>query len=334
MKQFLLGSVLLAILSCGNPANTGYKTIGNIEVMDTALYAIVDTGAKAEIIAKGFEWSEGPLWLEDRQMLLFSDVPANIVYKWTAEKGKEIYLERSGYTGTVHRGGEIGSNGLLLNNKGQLVLCQHGDRRVALMEMPLDTPVAIFKTIAGSYQSKKFNSPNDAVYNSRGDLFFTDPPYGLERNMQDSLKEIPFQGVYKVNAVGEITLLTDSVSRPNGIALTPDEKTLLVANSDGKKPVWYAFDFDSTGALIHPRIFYDATAAAASAKGSPDGMKIDRQGNVFATGPGGIWIFNKNGKPLGRINIPENTSNCAFSKDEKTLYVTADMYVLRIKLRG
>jgi gluconolactonase len=330
MNKLILFVTLVCLASCTQPT---YKTIGSIERLDPALDAIVDKNAVVEIIAEGFDWSEGPLWVEDQQMLLFSDVPANTIYKWTAAKGKEVYLTPSGYTGAAQRGGETGSNGLLLNSKGQLVLCQHGNRQLALMEAPVATPQPIYKTIAGGYQQKKFNSPNDAVYNSHGELFITDPPYGLERNMKDSLKEIPFQGVYKISAAGEVLLLTDSVTRPNGIAFMPGEKTLLVANSDPAKPVWYAFDIDTAGLFTNARIFYNAAPVTAGTKGLPDGMKVSRNGIVFATGPGGVWIFDKSAKVLGKILIPESTSNCAFSADEKTLYITADMYVLRLKMR-
>jgi gluconolactonase len=230
MFRILLVAIMSILLSCNN--NNHYKTIGTIERTDASLNSIISENAKAEIIAEGFNWSEGPLWIEDQKMLLFSDVPENTIYKWTEEKGKEVYLKPSGYTGNTPRGGEMGSNGLVLNKEGKLVLCQHGNRQMAWMNADLANPKPLFKTIADSYLSKKFNSPNDAVYRSNGDLFFTDPPYGLEKNVNDSLKEIPFQGVYKVSSGGEVKLLTDSITRPNGIAFMPGEKTLIIANSD------------------------------------------------------------------------------------------------------
>ncbi|MEO6720739.1 MAG: SMP-30/gluconolactonase/LRE family protein, partial [Ferruginibacter sp.] len=285
-----------------------------------------------EIIAEGFEWSEGPLWIEQDKMLLFSDVPKNIIYKWTAEKGKEVYLTPSGYTGTIARGGETGSNGLLLNSDGKLVLCQHGDRRMGMMNAPLTSPKPDFVSLADNYNGKKFDSPNDAVFHPNGELYFTDPPYGLEKNVEDKNKEAPYQGIYKVSKKGEVTLLTDSVTRPNGIAFFPDHKTVLIANSDPLKPIWYAFDLDSAGLFVNGRIFYDASAAAKTAEGMPDGLKITRNGTVFATGPGGVWIFNKDAKLLGKIRINALASNCSFSGDEKTIYITADMYVLKVKL--
>ena len=309
------------------------RTLGSIERIDPSLDAIVDNNAKVEIIAEGFEWSEGPLWLKDQNMLIFSDVPKNIVYKWTEGKAAETYLTPSGYTGeNSPYSGEEGSNGLFLSNDGKLVLCQHGDRKVSLMDAPLDAPAAKFLPLADNFEGKKLNSPNDGTFNSKGDLFFTDPPYGLPKQAEDSTKEIPFQGVYRVSN-HQIVLLTDSVTRPNGIALFPGEKTLIVANSDPAKAVWYTFDLAENDSITNGRVFYDATANT-SEKGLPDGLKIDKQGNVFATGPGGVWIFNKEGKVLGKIKIPEATSNCALSPDEKTLYVTADMYVVRIKLRS
>ena len=309
-----------------------YKTIGTIERADAALDSIVSNDAKIEVIAEGFDWSEGPLWIESEKMLLFSDVPQNTVYKWTEEKGKEVYLTPSGYTDSIKRGGEMGSNGLTVDPNGNLVLCQHGNRQMAKMDAPINNPRPAFVSIANNYRGKKFNSPNDAVYYN-GELFFTDPPYGLEKQSEeDPKKEIPFQGVYKVKPNGEVILLTDTLTRPNGIAFLPGGKTLIVANSDPKKPYWYAFDVVNDS-LTNARIFHSAVVNDSTLKGLPDGFKVNSSGTVFATGPGGVWIMDKEGKLLGKIKVPEATSNCALSPDEKTLYVTNDMNVLRIKLR-
>jgi len=334
MNRILLIAIMSALLSCNNEKEKeSYKTMGTIEKMDPALDAIIDVNTKPEIIADSFDWSEGPLWIEAQKMLIFSDVPQNIIYKWTEEKGKEVYLTPSGYTSNIPRGGEMGSNGLVLNPDGKLTLCQHGNRQMAWMDADLADPKPNFKTIADNYQGKKLNSPNDACYRSNGDLFFTDPPYGLLKNVDDSSKELPFQGVYKFSKSGGIKLLTDSLTRPNGIAFMPGEKTLIVANSDPEKKNWYAFDIDANDSLINPRIFHSAQASDTTEKGLPDGMKINKDGVVFATGPGGVWIMDKDGKLLGKIRVPEATSNCAFSPDQKTLYVTNDMYILRIRLK-
>ncbi len=332
MKKYLSFLLLLLLFNCSSlHRHTSSITMRLDPLIDSILSR---DPLSVEIIADGFAWSEGPLWIEKSHMLLFSDVPHNTIYQWTEAKGKEIYLTPSGYTDTIKRGGETGSNGLTLDNEGKLILTQCGNRQIARMNASLDTPAVKFTSLAGNYQGKKFNSPNDVIVNSKGEIFFTDPPYGLEKNMADPLKEIPFQGVYKIKKTGELILLTDSITRPNGILLLPGEKTLLVSNSDPDKPNWYAFDIVGDS-LANGRIFYSLAnyPKIPNEKGLPDGMKADHKGNVFATGPGGIWIFNKTGKLLGRINVAEATSNCALSPDEKTLYVTNDMNVLRIKLR-
>ncbi len=330
MKTLFYVLALITFISCSQKEN---KTIGSIERIDVALDAIIQNDPKVEVIADGFKWSEGPVWIKEQNMLLFSDVPTNTIYKWTAEKGKEVYLIPSGYTGTeTHYSNEPGSNGLTLNSEGKLVLCQHGDRRVVIMDAPLTAPEAKFITLIDNYRGKKLNSPNDAVFRSNGDLFLTDPPYGLPKQENDPSREIPFQGVFKVSN-GVASLITDSLTRPNGIAFFPGEKTLLVANSDPGKATWYAFDLLENDSVANARVFYDATENTKTEKGLPDGMRIDKQGNVFASGPGGIWIFNKEGKVLGKIKISEATSNCVLADDEKTLYATCDMYVVRIKLR-
>ena len=331
MKKHLFFLLTLIIAGCANKSS--YRTIGSIEKLDPSLDSIISSDAKPEIIADSLDWSEGPLWVEKNKMLLFSDVPQNIIYKWTEEKGKEVYLTPSGYTDTVKRGGEMGSNGLTLDNDGNLILTQCGNRQIAVMNAPLDKPAANFKGIAIAYYGKKFNSPNDVIVSSTGEIYFTDPPYGLEKNMKDPKKEIPFQGVYKVKRTGEVVLLLDSITRPNGILLLPGEKTLLVSNSDPAKPNWYAFDLTAGDSLTNGRIFYSTLGGEKGLKGLPDGMKVDKAGNLFATGPGGVWIFNKAGKLAGKIRVPDATSNCSLSADEKTLFVTNDMYVLRVKMR-
>jgi gluconolactonase len=339
MIKQLLFFFTVVIISCNNSDQPvkenemSNKKIGSLERLDPALDNIIDSTARAEIIAEGYEWSEGPLWVESHKMLLFSDVPRDTVFKWTESKGKEVYLTPSGYTGSVKRGGEMGSNGLLLDKDGNLVLCQHGNRQMAKMDAPLDKPAPNYISLANNYKGKKLNSPNDAIYNSKGELFFTDPPYGLEKQANDPKKEIPFQGVYKVKTNGEVVLVTDSLTRPNGIAFLPDEKTLIVANSDPGKPHWYAFDIGENDTFSNGRIFYSAADHKKDEKGLPDGFKVDKNGTIFATGPGGIWILSREGKLLGKYRLQDAASNCAFSADEKTLFITNDGYVLRLKLR-
>jgi gluconolactonase len=331
MKKFIF---MAAIFAAGCTSTKEFKSIGSIEKLDESLSEIIDGDAKIEILGEGYTWSEGPVWIASENMLLFSDVPENKVYKWTEDKGVELYLTPSGFTGTNYPSTEPGSNGLTLDREGKLVLCQHGDRRVARMDAPFDKPTPNFISLADQYNGKKLNSPNDVVFRSNGDFFFTDPPYGLPGREVDSVyKEQPSNGVYKVSANGTVTLLVDSVSRPNGIALTPDEKTLIVANSDPTKAVWYAFDIGANDSLSNARILFDATAETKTSKGLPDGFKIDKKGNIFASGPGGVWIFNSSGKVIGKIKLPEATANTALADDDKTLYITSDMYLLRVKLR-
>ena len=312
-----------------------YELIGNIIKYDDELDAIISTETRAEIIARGFEWSEGPLWLDQQQMLLFSDVPVNTIYQWTEANGTQIYLTPSGYTGIeTTQSKEPGSNGLVLDPDGHLVLCQHGNRQVARMDAPLNEPLSRFIPLADQYDQKKFNSPNDAIFNAAGALFFTDPPYGLpSQDDTDPTKEIAFNGIYKVKKDGSVILLADSISRPNGIALFPDEKRLIVASSDPAQPNWYVWEVEGDR-LINGTIFHSAADHDRTWHGLPDGLKIDARGYVYATGPGGIYFFNSQGKKLGILRLENPTSNCAISKDQKTLYVTNDMYVLRISLQN
>lgn len=328
MRVLLLLTLILA--SCGTRE---IKTIGSIEKKDSALDAIISGNVAIEIIGEGYTWSEGPVWIEKENMLLFSDVPENIVYKWTEEKGVEPYLTPSGFTGDSTRSRERGSNGLIFHNDS-LILCQHGNRQVAKMNASLKDPRPEFVALATTYDGNRFNSPNDAAYRSNGDLFFTDPPYGLANLDDDVEKESPINGVYKVTPQGVVSLMVDSLTKPNGIAFMPNGNKFLVANSDGAKAIWYEFELNTHGDSVKTaKIFYDATSLMGIEKGSPDGFKIDSKGNVFATGPGGVWIFNKEGKVLGKIKLPEASANCALSPDEKTLYITADMYLLRVKMR-
>lgn len=329
MKNFTLGLFLVGIVACSSEQRKTPLAIGRY---DEAIDQIISEQPAIDTIATGLEWSEGPVWVDKINMLLFSDVPANTIFSWSPESGLATYLTPSGYTGSVPRGGETGSNGLIINNQGQLVLCQHGDRMIAVMNASLDDPQPEYRSLSNSYNGKKLNSPNDIVQDSRGNYYFTDPPYGLVNQQNDSTKETPFQGVYLISQTGKTHLLVDSLTRPNGIALSPDGRNLFVANSDPERARWYKYELRDT-VVIAGEVFYDATSMTSDMEGLPDGMKIDSNGNVYASGPGGIFIFNSEGDLLGKIPFNGPTSNCALTPDEKTLFVTNDMHVIRITLR-
>ena len=330
LKNIVHLSILIFLSGCGSSDKK--DALGQIESIDSGLSGIIDDNAKIEIVAKGFDWCEGPLWLEESKTLIFSDVPNNIIHSWSAETGLKEYLTPSGYTGSGSRVGEKGSNGLTLSRDNKLLICQHGDRRVVAMDASLFDPHPNYVTLADNFGSKKFNSPNDLAVRSNGDVYFTDPPFGLPGMNSDSTKEIPFNGVYRISN-GKVSLLIDTLTYPNGIAFLPNGNTFIVANSDADKPFWYAFDIDDQDSIVNPRIFYDATKEFKEEGGGPDGLKVDGKGNVFATGPGGIWIFNSDGKVLGKIKLKGGVSNCALTEDEKTLFVTNGNKIIRVKLR-
>jgi len=305
----------------------GSSEFGSIERADPRFDALVPPEARLEKLAEGFVWAEGPVWVPEGEYLLFSDVPQNVVFKWKDGEGLTEYLKPSGYTGSGSPGREPGSNGLLLDAQGRLVLCQHGDRRVSRLGKD-----GSFLELVSRYQGKRFNSPNDAAFRSNGDLYFTDPPYGLTGLNNSPVKELGFNGVYRLSAEGELSLLTDQISFPNGIAFSPDEKNLYVAVSDRENPVLMKCDVNEDGTIGNGRVFFDTKPWTKAYLGVPDGLKVDRDGNLFATGPGGVNVFSPDGTFLGRINPGVATANCGWGHDGSVLYITADSYLCRIKL--
>jgi len=305
----------------------------SIEILDDAALELINADAKIEVIGSGFEWTEGPLYISDGDYLLFSDIPNNKVFKIDREGITSEYLHPAGHSGNCTDCAEPGSNGLLLSPDGELVLMQHGDRRVAKMKSSLDNPKPEYEALADNYEGKKFNSPNDGVFDSKGNLYFSDPPYGLPQQMDDPTKELDFQGVYCLKTSGKLVLV-DKLSRPNGVAVSTDGSKLFVAVSNPEHAVWYQYDIMETGNVVNKKIFYDVTKLIGQEgqQGLPDGMKMHSKGYLFATGPGGVWIFSEEAKPIVRIHTGEKTANCAFSTDEKTLFMTADDYVLKVKL--
>jgi gluconolactonase len=304
-----------------------YRSLGKIERLDPQVDALVPPDARMEVLASGFTWSEGPVWVKEGGYLLFSDIPRNSVFKWKEAEGISLFLHPSGFTGNVYYGKEPGCNGLLLDPAGRLVSMEHGDRRVSVLYKDGGK-----RTLVDNYQGKRLNSPNDGVFKSNGDLYFTDPPYGLPDRINDPRKELDFQGIYRLSKDGTLTLLTKEVKFPNGIGFSPDEKTLYVAQSDPTNAVWYAFDVKDDGTLGDSRIFFDMTGQVGKRPGLPDGLKVDRSGNLFATGPGGVHIFSPAGKHLGTLATGERTANCGWGEDGSTLFICADSHIARIRL--
>lgn len=330
MTRLLLASAALlavgGVLSAQATKTGNYPVIGTVHRMDPRMDRLIASDARIQVLGAGFAWSEGPVWVRDGGYLLFSDIPRNSVMKWKEGEGVSLWMKPSGFTGPSDYGREPGSNGLLLDPQGRVVFCEHGDRRVSRLE-----PGGGKRTLAGDYQGKRLNSPNDAVYHANGDLYFTDPPYGLPKNWDDPLRELDFCGIYRLKKDGTLTLLNREMTRPNGIAFSPDYKTLYVAQSDAKRAIWMAFPVKEDGTLSAGRVFADVTSSMGKLPGAPDGLKVDREGNLFATGPGGVYVFAPDGKQLGRIETGERTANCGWGDDGSTLYITADMYLCRIR---
>jgi gluconolactonase len=307
------------------------KFIGSLIVESPAFHNLIASDAKIEVLASGFNWSEGPVWSKEGQFLLFSDVPENIIYKYKAGEGLSVFLKPSGYTGKLPYSQEPGSNGLIINNEGELVACEHGDRRVT--RMPLNQGGGKYP-VADNWQGKRFNSPNDLVQSISGTYYFTDPPYGLPDRENATTREIDIFGVYKVDKFGIAEVVITDLSRPNGVALSPDEKTLYVAQSDPEAAYIMSYSIQSDGTLKDGKILFDATPMVkAGLSGLPDGLKTDKKGNIFTTGPGGVLVLTSEGDLLGRISTGQNTSNLNWGDDGSVLYITADMYLCKIQTK-
>ena len=337
MKKYILSFFLLSILSCVNNTdqeNYTRLTRGNVQIFDESAKIFVNEDSRIELLADSLFLSEGPLWIESLNSLLFTQVASNKVFKWNENDGLSVYLDPSGYTGIVpaEPDGLVGSNGMVLNSNGDLILAQHGDRRVAKL-IDWDNEAPEFETLAGRYNDKLFNSPNDLVYADNGDLYFTDPPYGfgLEKLLTSELKEQPVNGVYKLTKSGEVVLLVEDILLPNGIAISNDNKTLYVNSSDVEYPIITKFDITENG-LENRDIFFDGTELIKSSEGWFDGLKVHSSGNIFSTGPGGVLILTPEGKHLATIGTTSNALNCAFGNNEEYLYITAFDYLARVKL--
>lgn len=308
-----------------------YPTIGYLEKFDSDFDKVVPPHTKIEVIATGHTWTEGPVWIPSQQCLVYSDVPRNIAYKWTPVDGKEEYLNPSGYTGAKPRKGGKGSNGLAIDNAGKLILCRSGDREVARLAVSVARPVPVYQTLANQFEGKKFNSPNDVIVDKQGNIFFTDPSFGLDKD-DPNAKEMDFEGVFRISPKGDVALMTKNWPTPNGVGVSPDGTTLYVANSNPAKLI--ALDLAEDGTSSNERVIFDATKLweKSVAKQRPDGMAINSDGIIFLAGPDGVLVLTPEGKHLGSIKTDKKTSNCTLNEDETVLYVTCDDYVLRVIL--
>lgn len=334
----ILGAASAAVSS--DAADSIVATPLKLDRLDAAIDRIVPADAKLERVATGFKWTEGPVWVKDK--LYFAEIPSNSIRTWTPGKGTAIFLQPSGYKGAAPYGGpESGSNGMTLDARGRLTMAGHAQRDVYRLES-LDAK-AQQTVLADTYKGKRLNSPNDVVYKSDGSLYFTDPPFGL-RTQQDNdpEKQLKVNGVYRIPhalaqkpgsapARDELQLLVSDLTRPNGIAFSPDEKYLYVSNSMPKK-FWMRYTVKPDGTVTDAKQLLDVTPD--NRPGAPDGMKVDMEGNIYSAGPGGIWIISPEGKALGTIVVPGRTSNVAWAgADRKTLYITGSEGIFRVHLK-
>ncbi len=318
----------LILILINLPVISQDKFIGSVERLSPDIDNLIEKSAKIEILADGFEWSEGPVWSSQLNSVLFSDVPENVIYSWNEDKGLGTFTRPIGYSGNVPNLKKAGTNGLTIDADGNLIICMHGDRKITRLEkLNINRKV----TLVNSFDGNLLNSPNDLVYDSKGNLYFTDPPYGLLEGDNDKLKEIEFNGVYKVSPNGDIEVLVKNLTRPNGICISNDEKILYVANSDKNNPVIMQYDLSEEGAK-NPSVFFDGRELTKKDIGLFDGLKVHPTGNVFATGPGGVLVIKENGDHIGTIRTEVRTANCAFDENFQYLYMTSDMFLTRIKL--
>jgi gluconolactonase len=306
----------------------------NVEVkrVDPAIDEIVPANPKVYKLAEGFKFTEGPVWFREGRYLLFSDPNSNRIYKYTADGQLSVFRDKSGYDGAdITEYGQPGSNGLTRDPQGRLTINQHGNHRVTRVEADGRESV-----LADRYDGKRLNSPNDLVYKSDSSLYFTDPPFGLPKFFDDPRKELPYSGVYRVSPDGkQIRLLTSELRGPNGLAFAPDEKYFYVDDWDEKKKIIMRYEVQPDGTLRNGIIFFDMTSAPG--EDALDGMKVDQRGNLYVSGPGGIWVISPEGKHLGTIVTPMHAHNFAWGDDDaRTLYLCArsGLYRMRLNIPG
>lgn len=331
-KQITILS-LLYVCTLSHLMATQQGAAQRITVFDKQNFTFKLEGMFIETLNKGFKWAEGPVWIDEKQILLFSDIPNNQIIQYNAKtKATSIFLQNSGYTKFLSPSYKGGSNGLLINNKNELIVFQHGDRRIAKLSLNDARSAAKYTTVADKYNGKRFNSPNDGFFAQTGDLYFTDPPYGLPGKIKDARKEIDFQGIYLLKADGKITLQDDSVNYPNGIIVSKDQSAVFVSVSDPQRPRWLRYEIGENGILSNKQLVLALSADAT--KGLPDGMAVHSNGQIFATGPDGLRVFSSKGKLLALIRFDEKLTNCVFNSNESILYITSPTSLLALHLKA
>jgi len=305
----------------------------NVEVirLDPAMDKIAGPNPKIFKLAEGFKFTEGPVWVKNGEYLLFSDPNSNVIYKYSKDGALSQFRKPSGYSGAdIAEYKQPGSNGLAIDKEGRLTIDEHGNHRVSRIEE--DGTVTV---LADSYEGKRLNSPNDLVYKSDGSLYFTDPPFGLPMFENDSRKELPWSGVFRISPDGKITLLDNGLKGPNGIAFSPDEKYLYVGNWDTENKVVMRYEVREDGTLSEGERFFDMTAAEG--EDAIDGIKVDSEGNLYVSGPGGLWVISSDGRHIGTIIAPKHIHNMAWGgEDGRTLFLCGQsgLYMMRLGIQG
>ena len=305
------------------------QTEGGVRRLSPEMDSIIAPGAEVEVLAEGFDWAEGPVWVESGGYLLFTDVPQNVIWRWSEADGLSEFMRPSGFDGEdASHLREPGANGLVIEPSGALLMCDHGNRSLSRVDLATRR-----KTIVvDRFERKRLNSPNDLVIHRSGAIYFTDPPYGLEGLNESPVKELAHNGVYRLAPDGKVTLIDDALSFPNGVALSPDHRTLYVAVSDPQAPILMAYALGDDGRATSSRLVFDAASMMGpDAPGVPDGLKVDARGRIFTTGPGGVLVLTPDGELLGVIDTGRATANCAFGPGGY-IYITSRDRVVRGKL--
>ena len=310
--------------------NVERQTVGGVRRLSSEMDSIIPPGAEVEVLAEGFDWAEGPVWVEAGGYLLFTDVPQNVIWRWSEADGLSEFMRPSGFDGEdASHLREPGANGLVIEPSGALLMCDHGNRSLSRVDLATRR-----KTIVvDRFERKRLNSPNDLVIHRSGAVYFTDPPYGLEGLNESPVKELAHNGVYRLAPDGKVTLIDDALSFPNGVALSPDHRTLYVAVSDPQAPILMAYALGDDGRATSSRLVFDAASMMGpDAPGVPDGLKVDARGRIFTTGPGGVLVLTPDGELLGVIDTGRATANCAFGPGGASLFMTADDRLARVAL--